>query len=155
MIRIYPGDLIAISVSGKYYYVLVLDRIRLFGGNWTFAFHRTSDQLLSSEEILSRPQLGFHAFVDFIWAKREDRITRIAKQINVEPYDHVQYLKNTHTTKGKATTWFIYDRQFNEIKRTSELTEEEKRAPLEERIDDTIMADCVDRKWTPEKDERL
>jgi len=155
MIRITLGDLLAVAINDKYYYALVLDRIQLFGGNWTFVFHRTSDQLLAAEEILSGPQSGFHAFVDFIWAKREGRITRLAKKINVAPYDHVKFLKNTHTDTGKATTWFISDRQFREVKRTSQLSEDEAKAPLEERIDDTIMAERVDRMWTPETDERI
>ena len=155
MIRVNPGDLIAVTLNDRYYYAVMLDRIRLFGGNWAFAFHRTSGRLLSSAELLGGPQAGFHAFVDFIWAKREGRITIIARKIDIKPYDHVQYLRSAHAIKGTAERWFIYDREFREVKQTSELTEAEKRAPLEQRIDDTIMAERIDRRWTPDKDERI
>lgn len=75
MVRITRGDLFAIRGGNeRYYYALILDKIGLFGGNGSFAFHRTSPQMLASKELLLPNESGFHAFIDFIFAKREDRL---------------------------------------------------------------------------------
>src|SRR5205085_102663 len=111
MIRLLPADLVAISSGGRYFYVVILSAIRLFGGNWSYVFHRASESPLATDEILGGPQEGFHAFVDFIWAKREDRITRLARKIDVSLYPSSGFLKGTNTHKGTAKLWFIYDLQ--------------------------------------------
>ena len=155
MIRISPGNLLAVRAGRTFYYVLVLDKIRLFGGNWVYAFHRKSDELLSAAEVLSGSQKGFHAFVDFIWAKRENRIERLAKKVDVDSFNSVCRLKGTNTLRGKAELWFIYDLDFKLLKRTSKLSEKEKRYPLYERIDDAIMVERINRKWVPEIDAQI
>src|SRR5712691_6214107 len=62
MIQISPGDLIAVATEGRYYYALVLDRVRLFGGNWVFVFHRSSQNILDAADLLDGPRTGYHAF---------------------------------------------------------------------------------------------
>lgn len=155
VIQIRPGDLIAVSASSKFYYALILDRIRLFGGNWTFVFHRTSAEPLAVEEILAGPREGFHAFVDFIWAKREGRITRIARAVDTTAFQGPGFLKATNAHREKATLWFISDMAFREVRRVEQLTPEERRYPLQSRIDDILMVRDVDRRWVPEKDPRI
>jgi hypothetical protein len=155
MIQIRPGDLIAIRFQGRYYYALILDRIRLFGGNWVYVFHRRSDELLSADVFLDGRQSGFHAFVDFIHAKREDRITRLQRKVDPNLYPSPGYLKATHHPTRKASQWFIYDMDFNLVKRVKKLKRAEKKYPNWSRIDDVIMKDLVDKAWTPEKDVRI
>ena len=150
MVRVSPGDLVAIRAeSGRYYYALVLDEVGLFGGNWSFAFHQTSDSPLPPDEVLSSGG-GFHAFIDYIFAKREKRITRLAAKIDVERYDGVRLLRGRSVLPGR---WeFIYNRVFEEVARVERLSDEEKGYPFFERIDDTIMVQRVDRQWTPAVD---
>ena len=155
MTRIYPGDLIAVFSNGRYYYALILDKVRFFGGNWVYVLHETSLELLSPDQVLATQCSGFHALVDFIWAKREGRLLRVATKIDVEPYNSVRRLKDTHHFTGKAPLWFIYDMDFQEVKRVAELDEEEKAYPLLVRIDDTIMAEWVEQQWEPDKDQRI
>lgn len=155
MIHIRPGDLIAVRFEGRYYYSLILDRIRLFGGNWVYVFHRTSVGLLEADVFLDGRQPGFHAFVDFIHAKREDRITRIQRKIDPGLYPAPGFLKAAHEHKHKASQWFIYDMDFNLVKRVQRLKRAEKKYPNWSRIDDTIMAKLVDEAWMPEKDARI
>jgi hypothetical protein len=155
MIRISPRNLLAVKADSKFYYALVLDKIRLFGGNWAYAFHQASDELLPATELLGAKPGGFHAFIDFIWAKRENRIERVARDIDVEPYNSVCRLKGTNTLTGKADRWFIYDMDFRLLKRTSKLSEKEKRYPLYERIDDAIMVERINQKWVPEVDAHI
>jgi len=155
MIRISPGDLIAVEANGQYYYALILDRVRLFGGNWTFAFHASAPKLLTADEILGGSTDGFHAFIDFIWAKRENRLTRLARGVDTARFRGPGRLKGTNTLKGKATLWFIYDMSFQELKRVSRLTAAEAAYPQRSRIDDTIMVRRVDDRWTPDQDPRI
>jgi len=155
MIQIKPADLVAVRANGKYYYALIVDRVRLFGGNWTFVFHRSSSELLDASAILEGEPSGFNAFVDFIWAKRESRLTRLMRGVNTKPFFGPGRLKGTSTIKGKANLWFIYDMEFNELKRTSHLTAQEAAYPLNSRIDDTIMIQRVSEQWIPERDPRI
>jgi hypothetical protein len=154
MIQLRPADLIAVRSNGCYYHALVLDRIGLFGGNWSFAFHKTSIELLEADVILL-DRRGFNAYIDFIWAKREDRITRIARKIDTTPFLGPGFLKSAHHTQEKADQWFIYDMSGEELRRVRRLTPEEKKYPLWSRIDDTIMVQEINAAWTPEQDERI
>lgn len=156
MIQIQPGDLLRIAANGRFYYALTLDRISMFGGQLCFVLHRVSERPLEADEILARPLVGFCEIVDFIWAKREKRIERIAKKVKVDALNRsVTCFKSTFTTKGKAEEWKILSREGEELRRVQKLTTEEKRLPLYERIDDSLMVELVDRQWLPEKDERI
>src|SRR5712692_6164808 len=155
MIRPEVGDLIAINAAGKYYYALLLSKASLFGAPLVFAFHRTSLKPLTADEVVEGKGPGFHEFVDFISAKRENRVSRVASKVDTRPFDTVCHFKNTHATKGKATLWFIYNHSFKEIRRTERLTAEEKAYPLLHRIDDVLMCDLINQQWTPTKDERI
>lgn len=155
MIRIYSGDLVAVEFDERFYYAIVLDPIKLFGGNFVYALHRTSRELLTSEAILSGPANGFHAFVDFIFAKREDRLTRVAKKIDTSAFECVTHFKRTVTLKGKAKFWFIVDRDLDDVGRVETLTNEQKAFPLVCRIDDSIMVSLVNEKYVPEDDPRI
>jgi len=155
VIQVSPGDLVAVLAQARYHYALVIERIRMFGGSWTFAFHATSQRILTAEEVLAGSRDGFHAFVDFIWAKREDRLTRLARKVDASGFRGPVRLKSTHTVKGPAASWFIYDMSFRELKRETRLSAEEARYPLCETIDDVVMTDRIAERWRPEHDPRL
>ena len=157
MIRVVPGDLVAISARGRFYYALVLDRIVLFGGQLCFVFHQTSTKLLSVTDLDIDTDDGFYEIVDFIWAKREGRIHRLASKVASAKSrnQEVRFFKTTFTDVGKAREWWIRDREGEDVKRTKKLTEAEKRYPLHQRIDDVYMIDLVDQRWRPENDPRI
>jgi hypothetical protein len=155
MIEIAPGDLVAVVANERIHYALIVERIRMFGGCWTFAFHTTSLQLLTADEVLAGPRDDFHAFVDFVWAKREKRLTRLARKVDPTAFRGPGRLKGTHTLKGKAPFWFIFDMNFRQLKREACLSPEEARYPIQETIDDIVMTDRIDQRWTPDQDPRL
>ncbi|MGI4789144.1 MAG: hypothetical protein ACRYFS_09885 [Janthinobacterium lividum] len=127
MKRIAPGDLIAVTANGRYYYALILDKIKLFGGNWSYVFHATTEEkVFAPEEILGDEKPGFHAFVDFIWAKRESRLEHIARNVDLVPYNSIRYLKDTHNFAAKSPIWFISDMSFQVVRQVAELTERKK-----------------------------
>jgi hypothetical protein len=96
MIHAKPGNLVAVSANDRYYYALILrslmPRIR---GHWCFVFHKTSEYLLSATEILNEAPAGFYEFVDFIWAKRENRLVRVAEKVDVRSYDQIKYSRSS------------------------------------------------------------
>jgi hypothetical protein len=157
VIRVSPGDFVAVSATGRFYYALVLDRIALFGGQLCFVYHRTSTELLAVHEVVEPGADGFIEVVDFIWAKRQKRIQRLASKVALAAQlnESVKFFKISFTLKGKAKEWWIRDREGADVKRTSRLTEPEKAYPLHERIDDVLMVDLVDKQWKPEKDPRI
>jgi len=155
MIRPGVGDVVAVSARGKYYYALLLSKVRLFGGHLVYVFHQPSMQQLPVDQIVSPGASGFHEIVDFIWAKRENRLSRIASKVDITPFNTIRHFKNTFALKGKADFWWIYDESFNRIRRTELLTPGEMAYPLFHRIDDVVMCDLVDQEWTPAKDDRI
>ena len=155
MIQLRSGDLVSLAANGRFYYALILDLIRLFGGNWTFVFHRTSAEPLAPDELLSADPTGFHAFVDFIHAKRERRITRIRRSVDCAPFLGPGRLKRTLTLEGKASQWFISDMQLNELARVQRLSPAEAAYPLAQCINEALLLARTDERWRPELDPRI
>lgn len=91
MIHVKPGNLIAVSAEGRYYYALVLKSLMpRINGHWCFIFHKTSEDLLSAPDLLTEGASGFYELVDFIWAKRQNRLIRIAEKINLKSYNDIR-----------------------------------------------------------------
>jgi hypothetical protein len=156
MTRISPGDLLRIAANGRFYYAIILDKIQLFGGQLCFVLYRTSETPMEAEEAMREPLEGFYEIVDFIWAKREDRVVRLATKLDTHALNRrVVFFKSTHAIKEKAKDWWIYDRKGQELRRVQKLSEEEKRYPLHHRIDDILMVGLVDKRWSPEQDHRI
>jgi hypothetical protein len=87
MIHVKAGNLIAVSTNGRYYYVLVLKSfLPSASGHWCFVFHKTSEQLLCAADLLNEGAPGFYELVDFIWAKRQKRLIRIAEKIDITSF---------------------------------------------------------------------
>jgi hypothetical protein len=89
MIHVKPGNLVAVFADGRYYYAAVLKNLMPRArGHWCFVFHKTSEQILSAGEVLNGAEIGFYDLVDFIWAKRQNRLIRIAERVAVESFNY-------------------------------------------------------------------
>ena len=93
MIKLKEGDVIAFKRGDRYYYAVVITPIIMFGGNLVYAFHMTTDDLISLAELLKRQTSGFNAVVDFILAKREKRIIKLGSIKNPQQFRKTQYFK--------------------------------------------------------------
>ena len=85
MIQLRPGDLISIEHNGIFFYAFVITKIKLFGGNLLFGFHKTTKNPLQLEEVLNGGTAGFMSLVDLIQFKRAGTIHRLGKNMSV-PY---------------------------------------------------------------------
>lgn len=138
MIRISPKDLISIKHNGIYYYFLVRTKIILLGGNLTYVFHRTSDELLEPEELLNNKSSGFHTFVDFYDAKKNGLITKLSSKVKFD-YPMPLYTKSKgayikpedplYIHEDGELYWHINDLEHNWCSQKLELTAEEELYP--------------------------
>jgi hypothetical protein len=154
MIRLVPGDLVSLERDGAFHYALVLGKISYFGANWAYVFHVTSTQVMDAQAVIES-QNGFNAFVDFIHAKRDQRLQRIGQRCEVHAFLGPGLMKKTFTTKGKAEQWFITDMQHKEVKRVATLTPQERDYPLDQMISEGLMIRRIRERWIPAKDERI
>ena len=108
MIRQQVGDLLEVQEDGKFYYVVVLTPIVMFGGNIVFAFHNDGQKRATGEVFVGN--LGFNTCTDLLLPKREKRVTRLRRFADVTPFWRSTYVKATNQiTPGlKAIHWYIY-----------------------------------------------
>ena len=83
MIQQRLGDLLEITEAGKYFYVVVLTKVVMFGGNILFAFHNDGER----REVgsLSPSSGGFNICADLLIPKREGRAARIVRRLFQSP----------------------------------------------------------------------
>ena len=146
MQHVKSGDLIGIEDNGKYYYYLVLSKSALFGCQWSYAFHITSDSLLTESEILSSKG-GFRALVDFIDQRRANKVIKISKQIDMLPYAKETKLKARIDTYGGGHQWFIYSPTFSILKKQKLLMPWQKSYPIASGMSCQDSYKLIDKKW--------
>ena len=107
MIQQHVGDLLEVKVGRKYYYVVVLTKIALFGGNILFAFH--NDGKKRKPEHLTPDQAGFNICADLLHPKRDGRVERLLTYDSVKGFWRTKHVKGTNTWQAgvKAEVWFI------------------------------------------------
>src|SRR5262245_18324859 len=94
MIQQRPGDLLEIEEGGKYFYVVVLTKAVMFGGNILFAFHTDGKRLEAGS--LSPSDSGFNVCADLLLPKREGRVTRLHRYADLSPFWRTRYAKGTN-----------------------------------------------------------
>ena len=108
MIRQAPGDLLEIQFEGKFYYVVVLTKIVMFGGNIIFAFHGDGRQRPS--DTLTEHDSGFNICTDLLLAKKQGTVRRLRSLPDVSGFWRTRLVKGTNEwRKGhRASEWYIY-----------------------------------------------
>ena len=108
MIRQQVGDVLEIQYEGNWFYIVILTKIVMFGGNIIFAFHN-SGKKLSFDELLECKE-GFNVVADLLLAKREGVVLRLGKVNDVDSYFTTKYFRGSWTDKeGKHRgDWWIY-----------------------------------------------
>ena len=156
MIRLVEGDLIAISSGSRLHYALILGNQVLFGGNPCYLFHATSKEPRDAAYFMAERRGGFHAIVDFVRAKRDCRVRRIAKGLDTAAYAAPGLFKWTFADDSeKAKTWSILDSRFRELKRTRKLSPTERRLPDAACYEVDYALKLARRKWVPGADPRI
>ena len=158
MIQQRIGDLLAVDEGGKPFYVVVLTKVVMFGGNILFAFH--NDGLERDINTLGPEGPGFNICADLLAPKRDGRVRRLRQFDSVAGFWRTRYAKltNEHRLGVKAKEWFIYridDLAGQHIARTGTLTEDYRRA-MDAGCDSfDLVASKVLARYTPEQNPHI
>ncbi len=109
MIQQRPGDLLEVALDEQFYYLVVLTKIVLFGGNVVFAFHGDG----SRRDLLALGPMssGFNICTDLLWPKKSGSVRRLTRLDDFSGFWRTRLVKNTveYRRGHKAKIWFISD----------------------------------------------
>ena len=157
MIRQQPGDLLEIQFDGAYFYVVVLSKIAMFGGNIVFAFHGDGTQR-SLGELLPTSS-GFNVCTDLLYPKKTGAVRRLSRFEDTSPFWRTRLAKGTNEYRvgHKAKEWFIYriDDLRDHFDRTSDMSPEYKAAMDHSTYSFDLVAKKILAGYTPDQNPKL
>ena len=158
MIQQRIGDLLEIEEDSKYFYVVVLTKVVMFGGNILFAFHNDGERREVSSLAPDGP--GFNICADLLLPKREGRLNRLHRYEDVTPFWRSKYAKGTneHRLGVKSKVWYIYnidDLGGQHIARVAKLTPEYRQAMDSGCHSFDFVAGKVLARYTPDQNEHI
>jgi hypothetical protein len=157
MINQQVGDLLEIQFENRWYYLIVLTKRVMFGGNIVFAFHTSGDRTNLSELLNSKE--GFNVCVDLLYPKKRCTVTRIHKFADVASFFLTKFVKGCHAHRPgeKAWEWFVYrmDDLRTHFLRTPKLASEHIGAMDHACFSFDLVAKKILQKYTPSKNEHI
>lgn len=158
MIQQQIGDLLQIEEDGKYYYVVVLTKRVMFGGNILFVFHNDGEKRTVSNLALDAS--GFNICADLLLPKREGRVTRLHRIADLSMLWRSKYAKATFPFRPseKAEIWYIYnihDLGGEHIARIEQLSQEYREAMDSGCSSFDLVASKVLARYTPDQNARI
>lgn len=158
MIRQAIGDILEIREGGKRFYVVVLTKVVLFGGNIAFAFH--NDGKKRRVEELTAEQPGFNICTDLLFPKREGRVERLAHLEDVSGFWRTKLVKASTAFEpgAKAKAWYFHP--ITQLGGHGKRVERELTRTQREAMDDgchsfDLVAEKVLARYTPDQNEHL
>jgi hypothetical protein len=157
MIQQQPGDLLEIEFEGKFYYLVVLTKIVMFGGNIVFAFHGDGTQ--RSPESLAPAAAGFNICTDLLLLKKQGAVRRLSRFPDTSAFWRSRLVKSTSEYRlgHKAKEWYIYsvDDLRNHIQRRSSMPPQYATAMDSGMHAFDLVADKILEGYTPDKNRFL
>ena len=146
-----------IKFRGKWYYLVVLTKLAMFGGNIVFAFH--GDGSRREKDSLTSDAAGYNVCTDLLYPKKHGVVTRIGRVAELEPFWRTRYAKATleYRTGVKAKEWWIYriDNLRELVVRTSKMTAEYARAMDRQTSSFDLVAGGILAGYTPDQNPHL
>lgn len=157
MIRQQVGDLLEIEFEQKFYYVVVLTKIAMFGGNIVFAYHGDGSRRTVAELVPCRE--GFNICTDLLLPKKQGVVTRIYRFEDLAEFWLTKFTKRTFEYRRgvKAKSWIIseisdFDREIGQFR---ELSREYREAMDEAMFSFDLAAKKMLAGYTPDQNEHL
>lgn len=158
MLQQQVGDLLEVKEGRKHFYVVVLTKVVMFGGNVLFAFH--NDGKKRKADDLSATDSGFNICADLLLPKREGRVARLLNLDDVSGFWRTKFVKSTPEWRAgvKATVWFIH--KINRLGGTGtecrgELSQEHREGMDGGCHSFDLVAEKVLARYTPDQNEHL
>ena len=130
MIQQRPGDVLEIEFENRFYYLVVVTKIFMFGGNIVYAFHGTGEQIENFSWFPSKS--GFNTCTDLLMPKKQGVVKKIGTVENPKDYLISNYIKGCHEHRpGKtASEWWIstVENPTTYVARVKNLSEEYSKA---------------------------
>jgi hypothetical protein len=111
MIQQKPNDFLEIYYEDNYYYLVVLTKIVLFGGNIVFGFHGDGSKKNPTELLEEENPKGFNCCTDLLTAKKFGEVRRIEKLEDVSRFWRTKYAKSPIGAiewGDRVKGWYIY-----------------------------------------------
>lgn len=157
MIQQKIGDLLEIDEGGRYFYVVVLTKVVMFGGNILFVFHNDGKKRQLSS--LAPDSSGFNICADLLMPKRERRVHRLHRYEDVTGFWRSEYAKGTNEYRpgAKAKEWFVYSINdlAHHIARVAKLTPKYRNAMDTGCHSFDLVAAKVLARYTPDQNEHI
>lgn len=148
MTTITSGDLISVKKGSSHYYYLVLSEPLYYGCRWSYAFHTTSQSLLTQNELLLRNTTeGFQALIDFQTHRNQKHIFKIGEGVDIEPYRVKMNSKVRIDKLGGGHEWYIFNSQLQILKKQKKLKSSQAKFPIASGLtcDDAHL--LIEKKW--------
>jgi|TARA_R110001599_G_scaffold352451_3_gene587351 hypothetical protein len=153
MIQQRPGDILEVEYEDKFYYLVVVTKIFMFGGNIVYAFHGSGSKI---DNFCASARLdGFNICTDLLLPKKEGSVTRIGKVDDPKEFLTSSLIKGCHEHRpGKtAEEWWIstVDSPSEYIARVKSLTLEQSKAMDSGMYSFDLTAKKILESYTPNK----
>ena len=98
-----------IEYNGQYFYVVVLTKVVMFGGNILFTFHNGGKKCEIS--TLTPDSSGFNICADLLPPKRKGLVVRLGHYDDIAAFWRSKYVKSTNEYRlgVKSNDWYIGD----------------------------------------------
>lgn len=157
MIQQQPGDLLEIEFEGKFYYLIVLTKIVMFGGNIVFAFHGDGSQRTLESLVVTAS--GFNICTDLLMPKKQGTVRRLSRLSDISTFWRTHLVKSTNEYRlgHKAREWYIYriDDLRNHIERRHSMPRDYAAAMDSGMHSFDLVASKILEGYTPQKNEFL
>ncbi len=153
MIQQRPGDVLEVFYEDNWYYLVVITKIFMFGGNIVYAFHGDGKKI--DDFVPSTEKSGFNICTDLLLPKKEGIVKRIGKVEDPAKYLVINLIKGCHEhRKGmKAKEWWLYtvDPPRKHVARVSRLTKRESLAMDSGMFAFDLTAKKIHENYTPDQ----
>lgn len=154
MIRQQVGDLLEVELDGEFFYLVVLSKLVLFGGNIVFAYY-TDGKMIELKDLDDNSN-GFLVCSDLLYAKQNGNVRRLKKLNDLSIYWKTNFAKLLqHDQDGDF--WLVYDIHDleNEVNEFRKLPEEYYTAMDHETAGIGVLFQKIKMRYSPELNESL
>lgn len=153
MIRQQVGDLLEIRYEGRYFYLVVLTKVAMLGGNIVFAHHTDGNRRTLAE--LDKSRCGFNVCTDLWLAKTAGDAIRLKRYDDTSDFWLTNFAKapNDPRHDRSPSKWFIFDicsLAADPIAQVSEMSQEYREAMDYETVSFDLTAEKILRGYKPD-----